>query len=66
MKLDEWQTALQTYQQLHKDCKRKYGSTIAAGISRAQYELKNYHEASVEGCGQRGDRIDTIVVYTSM
>ena len=51
--LEEWQAALDTYQLLYEDCKEQHQGhccDIAAGISRAQYELQNYHEASVQGC----------------
>lgn len=53
LNLEEWQTALDMFKLLYEDCKEQHGkhcSTIVAGISRAQYELHNYHEASVEGC----------------
>ena len=53
LKLEEWQTALDLFKSLYEDCKeqhKKYCSVILAGISRAQYELQNYHEASLEGC----------------
>ena len=50
--LEQWETALGMYQILNEDCKERhqqYCCAIAAGISRAQYELQNYHEASLEG-----------------
>ena len=54
LKLEEWQTALDMFRPLYEDAIEQqhlgFCSCIAAGISRAQYELGNYHEASVEGC----------------
>jgi len=54
LKLEEWQTALDMFRPLYEDAIEQqhlgFCSCIAAGISRAQYELGNYHDASVEGC----------------
>jgi len=50
--LEEWQTALDMFKLLYEDCKEGHPGLcygIAAGISRAQYELQNYHEAIIEG-----------------
>jgi len=52
LKLKEWQNALEMYTLLYEDCKehhKKYCCAITIGISRAQYELQNYHEASLQG-----------------
>ena len=53
LKLGEWQTALDMFRPLYEDAieRQHLGmcSCIAAGICRAQYELKNYHEAIIEG-----------------
>ena len=51
--LEEWQSALDMLKPLYEDCKKKhqeYCFIIAADICRAEYELGNYQEASVEGC----------------
>jgi len=53
LKLEEWQTALDMFRPLYEDAIKQQHlglcNVIAAGISRAQYELKNYHEAIIEG-----------------
>lgn len=53
LKLGEWQTALDMFRPLYEDCKEKhqeYCPDIAAGICRAEYELGNYQEATLQGC----------------
>ena len=53
LKLEEWQTALDMFRPLYEDVIEQqhlgFCSCIAAGISRAQYELQNYYEAIIEG-----------------
>ena len=53
LELEEWQTALDMFRPLYEDAIDQqhlgFCSKIAAGISRAQYELGNYHEAVIEG-----------------
>jgi len=53
LNLEEWQTALDMFRPLYEDAIDQqhlgFCSKIAAGISRAQYELGNYHEAVIEG-----------------
>jgi len=53
LKLENWQTALDMFRPLYEDAIERqhlgHCSCIAGGISRAQYELHNYHEAIIEG-----------------
>ena len=52
LNLEEWQTALDMLRPLYEDCKKenqRYCSVILTKISRAHYELSNYHEAIIEG-----------------
>jgi len=53
LRLEEWQTALDMFRPLYDDAIKQQHlgmcCFIAAGISRAQYELKNYRKAIVEG-----------------
>ena len=51
--LEEWQSALDVLKPLYEDCKKKhqeYLFIIAANICRAEYELGNYQEATLQGC----------------
>jgi hypothetical protein len=62
LKSEEWKTALDMFKLLLMDAINQqhsgFCSDTAAGISRAQYELHNYHEASVNGykAAWRGNR----------
>jgi len=51
--LEEWQSSLDVLKPLYEHCKKKhqeYLFTIAADICRAEYELGNYQEATLQGC----------------
>ena len=62
LELGEWTMALDLFTLLYEDCKEQHQHqqncyAIASGISRAQYELHNYHDAIGYGCrAVRGNR----------